>query len=312
MDLTPTSPRVSAVMIFLNGEAYIDEAIQSVCDQTFTDWELILVDDGSTDRSTDIAKAWVQRDPDRIRYIDHDGHANLGMSASRNAGIAAARGEYVTFLDCDDVLLPAKLEAQVAIMDADKTLDATYCAHRLWHSWSGDPRDLARDRVERIGIAPDTVAEPGDLLTLFRRHTGAVPAINAILARRESVLRVGGFADEFRGCYEDQVFYAKLGLHFRTFVSGACDVLYRQHPASNVAIAEANGEWHPWRRNAAERIYLEWLERYLEANGVDHGETWDLVQESLSGYRGRGSSGLSHRTRRRLGVVARTLLGATR
>ena len=103
------APAVTCVLIFLDGAHFIDEAIRSVVAQgDDVDWELILVDDGSTDESTAIARRWAAADP-RIRYLEHDGHANRGMSASRNAGVAAARGELIGFLDCDDVWLPSAL-----------------------------------------------------------------------------------------------------------------------------------------------------------------------------------------------------------
>src|SRR5687767_2869413 len=106
----PAAPAVSCILIFLDGARFIDEAIRSVASQKgCDDWELILVDDGSTDDSTAIAKAWARSDPGRIRYVEHAGHANRGMSASRNAGLDIARGTYVSFLDCDDVWLPSTL-----------------------------------------------------------------------------------------------------------------------------------------------------------------------------------------------------------
>ena len=104
------SPAVTCVLIFLDGAHFIDEAIRSVIAQgDHVDWELVLVDDGSTDASTAIARRWAADDPERIRYVEHAGHANLGMSASRNAGVAAARGACIGFLDCDDVWLPSAL-----------------------------------------------------------------------------------------------------------------------------------------------------------------------------------------------------------
>ena len=105
-------PVVSCVMIFLNGARFIDEAIRSVVDQDGCDeWELILVDDGSTDESTAIAVSWAARSH-RIRYLDHPGHENRGMSASRNVGVATLVGAVlVTFLDCDDIFLPVQLRA---------------------------------------------------------------------------------------------------------------------------------------------------------------------------------------------------------
>ena len=84
------SPAVTCVLIFLDGARFIDEAIRSVVAQgDDVDWELVLVDDGSTDQSTAIARRWASADV-RIRYLEHAGHVNLGMSASRNAGVAAA------------------------------------------------------------------------------------------------------------------------------------------------------------------------------------------------------------------------------
>ena len=78
---------VSVITIFLNSEAFIAEAIDSVLAQDFRSFELILVDDGSTDTSSAIARRYAETHPDRVRYIDHPQHANHGMSASRNAGI---------------------------------------------------------------------------------------------------------------------------------------------------------------------------------------------------------------------------------
>src|SRR5918999_1055965 len=113
-----SKPLVSVIMIFLNAEKFIEEAIESVFAQTYDSWELLLVDDGSTDDSTDIALRYAQQNPERVRYLEHDSHLNRGMSASRNLGITHAIGEYIAFLDADDVWLPHKLEQQVAILSS--------------------------------------------------------------------------------------------------------------------------------------------------------------------------------------------------
>lgn len=77
-------PRVSAIIIFLNGEEFIAEAIDSIIAQTFADWELILDDDGTTDDATAFAKGYAARHPGRIRFIEHRGQENRGKSAPRN------------------------------------------------------------------------------------------------------------------------------------------------------------------------------------------------------------------------------------
>src|SRR5438093_8888063 len=106
-------PLVSSIIIFFNAEKYFAEAIDSALAQTYPNWELILCDDGSTDGSTQIARKYAERYPDRVRYCEHEGHVNRGMSATRNLGLRHARGELIAWLDADDVWLPHKLARQV-------------------------------------------------------------------------------------------------------------------------------------------------------------------------------------------------------
>src|SRR5690606_29578368 len=106
---TTRRPTISIVLCFLNEERFLEEAIQSVLAQDYTDWELILVDDGSEDYSTVMAKRYATHHDGRIKYIHHAGHGNQGLAASRNLGVEHARGAYIAFLDADDAWLPGKL-----------------------------------------------------------------------------------------------------------------------------------------------------------------------------------------------------------
>ena len=109
-------PLVSVIIIFLNAERFLEEAIESVLSQTFANWELLLVDDGSTDGSTEIARSYSENESGKVGYLEHDRHENRGMSASRNLGIRYSKGKHIAFLDSDDVWLPHKLERQVAVL----------------------------------------------------------------------------------------------------------------------------------------------------------------------------------------------------
>ena len=80
------------IMIFLDERRFIQEAIQSVLSQTYEHWELLLVDDGSRDGSSEIARRIATQYPAKVRYLEHTGHQNLGMSASRNLGVRHAKG----------------------------------------------------------------------------------------------------------------------------------------------------------------------------------------------------------------------------
>jgi glycosyltransferase involved in cell wall biosynthesis len=108
------APRVSVVMAVHDGERFVCAAVDSVLTQKFRDLELIVVDDGSTDRSAEI----VREHPDpRVRLVANG--RNLGLAPSLNVGLAEARGEFVARLDADDVAMPQRLARQVAFMDAN-------------------------------------------------------------------------------------------------------------------------------------------------------------------------------------------------
>ena len=278
-------PLVTAIMIFYDAERFIEEAIASVAQQTWRNWELLLVDDGSTDGSTAIARRWAERHPDRVRYFEHPGHANLGMSVSRNLGIGHARGDYVAFLDADDVWLPHKLAMQVGILEAHADVAMVYGPSEYWYGWTGRPEDVRRDHYGEVGVAPDTIAEPPSLLTMVLEHEGGtMPGICSLLVRREAFAQIGGFEKEFRGAYEDQVFLAKMFLGERIFVTGTCSDRYRQHDGSSCALALRTGLYHPELPHPARETYLQWLRRYLAHEGVEDPALLVALQKNLLPY----------------------------
>jgi glycosyltransferase involved in cell wall biosynthesis len=276
-------PTVSVVIIFLNAGTFLQEAIESVLSQTYPHWELVLVDDGSTDTSTAIAQRYAREHPGRIRYTDHPGHENRGMSASRNRGLGSTGGEYVAFLDADDVWLPAKLEAQVAILQREPAAAMVFGPPLIWHSWTGDPHDARRDYVaDQLGARLDTLVPPPILAAFLLEGSriGTTPLPSSILVRRQVVDQVGGFEDTFRGLCEDLVFASKVCLARPVFVAAACWVKYRQHPDSSCSVAERSEQMRP-----AVLTFLVWLERYLTAARMDHGAVWEALQRRLWRYR---------------------------
>ena len=108
-------PRYSVIVPVYNAEGFLERSVGSVLRQTFEDWELILIDDGSSDSSSEICRKYSESDK-RIKFISK---ANTGVSDTRNAGIAAARGEYIVFLDADDYLSENCLEASEAALDGN-------------------------------------------------------------------------------------------------------------------------------------------------------------------------------------------------
>jgi glycosyltransferase involved in cell wall biosynthesis len=264
------------VVIFLNEERYLEQAVRSVLDQSWERWELLLVDDGSDDGSTDLARALAAQDPDRIRYLEHPGHENQGMSASRNLGIRHSAGEYIAFLDGDDVWLPDKLERQLAILTSHPEAGMMYGKTEYWFSWAGDAGGRQRDYVPAHGIEANVIARPPGPLARFLSGKAAVPCPCSLLIRREAVQAVGGFEDSFRGLYEDQAFYAKICIACPVFVSDECLERYRQHPDSICSTTANSVE----EMTARER-YLEWLRDYLIRRGVTDEELWRSLRREL-------------------------------
>jgi len=277
------TPRVSVVVIFLNAERFLDEAIHGVLGQTRQDWELLLVDDGSSDGSSAIACRYAERDPARVRYLEHAGHRNLGMSASRNLGIRHARGEYIALLDADDVWLPEKLARQVTILDAHPEVALVFGRPLYWFGWTGVPQDSVRDYVIDLRLPADRVYHPPALLLPFLKREAPTPCPCDVLVRRDVALRVGGFEEHFRGTYqvyEDQAFFSKVLLRAPAFVSSETWDRYRQHPDSCYAVAKATGS-----REVARQYYLKWFRRYLQQHGQTSGPVWQAVQAEFQPFR---------------------------
>jgi glycosyltransferase involved in cell wall biosynthesis len=273
---TSAGPQVSVVMIFRDAERFLDEAVSSVFAQTYPTWELLLVDDGSVDGGPALAYAWAEQDPERVRYLAHPDHVNRGMSASRNLGIRHARGEYLAFLDADDVWLPGKLAQQVSLLEAWPEAAMVYGPTQWWYSWTGRAEDRDRDFVHPPGLPADTLLRPPIVLTHLLRNEGDSPCTCSILVRREIVEQVEMFEETFRGLYEDQAFCAKVCLTFPVVASSQCWYRYRQHPDSACAVAERTGQAH-----LARLRFLTWLEAYLPGRRVEDTGVWKVLRQEL-------------------------------
>lgn len=118
-----TQPLVSVIVPTFNRASLLPRALASITAQTFGDWEIVLVDDGSTDGTAALAAGFARRLGDQFRYF---WQPNAGASAARNIGIEAARGTFLAFLDSDDEFLPTKLERQLALFNLQPSLGLVY------------------------------------------------------------------------------------------------------------------------------------------------------------------------------------------
>ncbi len=252
--------------------------------QTYDNWELRLIDNGSTDTSTKIALRYTEQYPQMIKYFEHEGHKNRGACASRNLGCSYSKGEYLAFLDADDVWLPHKLKQQVAILNMWPEAGMVYGATQQWYSWTGNSEDIHRDFIKKPGIQSNMLVRPPTLLSvLYPLGNGTEPGPSDIILRREVIERVGGFEESFNGIYqlfEDQVFLSKVYLKESVFVAGECWDKYRHHSDSCVSTVIKAGKYHTVRNT-----YLNWLEEYLFKQGISNTDIWKALRKALRPYR---------------------------
>jgi len=251
---------VSIITPFRDAEAHLADAIASVQAQTFADWELLLVDDRSSDSGPAIATATAAGDA-RIRRLATQGD-QAGAAAARNVGLAAATGEFVAFLDADDLFEPGKLAFEVQLL-SDHPQAAMAYGPALW--WCDEP---AWSRRESMAPFAGALHPAPQLFTaILMEQRGQVPCTCAVLIRRSALDQVGGF-EEALSLYEDQTLWAKLLLRFPVYVHDEITSRYRQHEGSASARAAQAGDYDRLAPHAARPAFLAWVEDYLAQSGL--------------------------------------------
>jgi glycosyltransferase involved in cell wall biosynthesis len=187
---TPPPPAVSVVIPCYQQAEYLTEAVESVIGQTYADWEIVIVDDGSTDATAAVVEGLIAAHLDRrIRLLRQ---ANEGVAVARNNGIAASRGRYILPLDADDVLLPPMLERTVGLLDAAPGVAIAYTDYLQFG---------AADRPIRTGR--------WELEALAYANRLGISA----LYRREVWTATGGYNPNMRHGYEDWDFWIGAAEH---------------------------------------------------------------------------------------------------
>lgn len=295
---------VSVIIIFLDEERFLGESIESVLTQDYPSWELLLVDDGSTDGSPDVARTYAERDP-RIRYLTHPGRENRGMSASRNLGLRESRGEYVAFLDADDTYMPDRLSRHVAVLAAHPGIGMTGSGYIRWFA-DGSPGSRVREHARPFVAAGDLVWQPPTGLTIVT----SVPYLNmgtcSLTVRRRVALEAGGFEDSFRGLYEDQVFASKILARYPVYVLQAYLARYRHHAGSWTRRAKAPRASPADEGHAHSARFADWLLGYLEQHGIDDPLLMQAVRDRQR--REAAPPRLLDRVRRRVGGGVKGML----
>lgn len=234
-------PRVSIVVPLFNMAETLEESVESCAAQTLDDYELLLIDDGSDAATAELAQGLAQRDH-RLRYhrIEHTGNPG----AVRNIGVRLAAGEYIQFLDADDLIAPQKLRVQLASLDRVSELAIAYSDYTMF--WD----DGNQRRFERLG-PPHAEHWPHSLARQYLLYT----VLHRFLFPREALVRYGAF-DEGLTHAEDLDLWLRLLIRGVRFIyRPSILAYYRQHTSHSLRdpVGEVRG-----RRRVVEncRVYL--------------------------------------------------------
>ena len=208
-----TAPVISVVMPVYNAERYVARAVASICEQTFSDFEFIIVNDGSTDGTLAILQDFAKRDA-RIKLISRP---NTGVVGASNDALAPARGELIARMDGDDIAMPTRFEKQVRYMRAHPECAALGSWVRMIDT-DDDPV-----RIYRVPLGHDDIDR-----ALFETWAIFHPTM---MTRRELIMRVGGYREPF-AALEDLDLLLRLSEHGRLANLPEPLVQYRQHASS--------------------------------------------------------------------------------
>jgi glycosyltransferase involved in cell wall biosynthesis len=208
-------PKVSVVIPVYNQAQFIAEAIQSVLTQSFRDFEIIVIDDGSTDNTPEIASAFP------VRYFRQ---ANQGVAAARNRGIALSLGKYIAFLDSDDIMLENALEKGVAVLDKYLGVSFSYGQAFMMNENGGVYR-VRKSSFLKASAIVNGKDEIRDLLFPYRITTSTV------MVRRCCLDEVGGFHEKLRS-EEDRHLFIRLAMRWPAAYIAEPLIKYRVRPGS--------------------------------------------------------------------------------
>lgn len=256
-----TSPRITVLMPVWNGARFLDEAIESVISQDYLDFELLIVDDSSTDETPRILASWASSDH-RIVLLRND--RNLGVTATLNHGLRAARGVYVARQDSDDISMPGRLAAQIAALDADERTAMVSMNFNFIDEHGALLRTERRD-------------QPPEIVDFVLNFTNAIGGHSQVMFRRDLVLELGGY-DESWSRGQDYELWTRIARRGRIVILPRIGMGYRIH--GDQVSAQERGE------DARERALT--LSRGLLNRWFGRELTDEEVLAATSAWRGVG------------------------
>ncbi|MBK9992209.1 MAG: glycosyltransferase family 2 protein [Verrucomicrobia bacterium] len=247
-----STPLISVCIAACNAEKYIEASLRTVETQTFKNWEIIVTEDGSSDRTEEHVRAFAPTVTQRIEYNRHD--SKRGIPATRNTGIASAKGDWIALLDADDLWKPNHLESLISASHIEDG-DAVYAGSILYDNATWDKLNTHAPTESDLTNLP---------IALYSGHLSIMSS--AVMIKRASIAKYGPFSSDFPLCSNTEYWLRLLSKGGHMSYSGANTCIYRQHTAApsrkttdnlaeNARICEHYASWDAiTRRLSRERL----------------------------------------------------------
>lgn len=251
-------PSISVIIPMYNAAGTIREALHSVSQQTEGIYEVLVVDDGSTDGSREVATEIAKTAGGVVRILEHPGRVNRGLSLTRNLALQHAAGEFIVFLDADDTIHPEKFAHDLAILRAHPEA-AAIVGRALWW-WDGV--GLQNATLDSTFAPADRVVFPPEFFDAnFQEGTKlSPPCVHSWMVRKSAIDRIDPFDPQVL-TYEDQKFLGELSYRFPIYVASTCLCEYRRKESSLWADALATGS-----DALAKARFAEWRAKLTKTN----------------------------------------------
>jgi len=218
--LNPPSPLVSIILPTYNRDWVITQAIDSVLAQSYTNFELIIIDDGSTDKTTDVIKSY----EGKLQYVYTK---NSGVAKARNRGISISKGKFIAFIDSDDTWEPQKLAKQILFLSKNPSYGLCYCGAQYFHN-----KNLERDTISHY----KNIKNGFIFSELLKQPSIATPTV---IIRADIIENVGTFNEKFK-LFEDRDLWLRVALNNKIhFVPELLVNIHRFSNANNLTNQES-------------------------------------------------------------------------
>lgn len=232
LGMTSQEPKISVLMSVFNGQPYLKKSVRSILNQTFEDFEFIIINDGSNDGSKAVLERFADRD-NRVRLVHQE---NRGLVPSLNRGLSMARGRYIARMDADDISLPERLETQVRFLDSHSEVGIVGTQH-IWIDGDGEITHYPSLPTDPSYIAWRLLFEPCIV------HP-------SIMARRSLMQKLDGYM-EWAKYGEDYELWTRAVLESRVANLSEVLIKYRRWEGEQVTKTKRKRVWKTVRRSAA-------------------------------------------------------------